>query len=97
MADLRLLSENAPVARHVVFIHGLRRLGHNVWMSSGNPQELWPLWVASDIDNVAVWSVEYSSAPTRWRGHSMARADRAANVLALLLTEDRLKTGDWRS
>ncbi len=79
--------------RHVVFIHGLRRLGHKVWMS-GKPPELWPLWLSGDIDRLGIWSVEYDSAPTLWRGHSMARVDRANNVLARLLAESRLRKGD---
>jgi hypothetical protein len=80
--------------RHVVFIHGLRRAGEKVWMSSGRPSENWPLWLSSEIDKLAIWSVEYDSAPTQWRGYAMARADRANNILAHLLSEERLKQGD---
>ena len=94
LAELFLLSNDAKMDRHVVFVHGLRRLGQKVWMSSGKPPELWPLWLASDIANLGIWSVEYDSAPTIWRGHSMARADRANNVLARLLAEERLRNGD---
>jgi hypothetical protein len=63
-------------------------------MSSGKPKELWPLWLAADIPGLGVWVVEYDSAPTLWRGHSIARADRANNVLALLLSEERFARGD---
>lgn len=63
-------------------------------MSSGSKPEVWPLWLEGDIQSLAIWSVEYDAAPTRWRGHSMARADRAENVLSLLLAEQRLQRGD---
>lgn len=94
LAELILLSQSSEMDRHVVFVHGLRRSGHKVWMSSGLPPELWPLWLSNDIEKLGIWSVEYESAPTRWRGNSMARSDRANNVLALLLSEERLKQGD---
>lgn len=61
---------------------------------SGEPPELWPLWLSADIERLGIWSVEYDSSPTLWRGHSMARADRANNVLARLLAESRLRKGD---
>jgi pimeloyl-ACP methyl ester carboxylesterase len=77
-----------------VFMHGLRRPSEKVWMSSGSPPESWPQWLNSDVDNLSIWSLEYDSAPTRWRGYSMARADRANNILARLLSEEKLKQGD---
>lgn len=77
-----------------MFIHGLRRVGKPVWMSSGQPPELWPLWLSDDIARLGIWSVEYDAAMTLWRGYSMSRADRANNILALLLSEERLKQGD---
>lgn len=77
-----------------MFIHGLKRVGHAPWMSSGTPQQFWPLWLSKDIAELGIWSIEYDSAPTFWRGHSMARADRANNILPLLLSEERLKVGE---
>lgn len=77
-----------------MFIHGLRFAGGKVWLSSGKPVEVWPLWLADDIESLGIWSVEHDSAPTLWHGYSMARSDRAANVLALLLSEPRLRSGD---
>ncbi|MHC2282897.1 pimeloyl-ACP methyl ester carboxylesterase [Bradyrhizobium diazoefficiens] len=93
LADLFLVSNEKNVDRHVVFIHGLRRGGHQIWMS-GEPPEPWPLWLAEDIENLAIWVVGYDASPTLWRGHSMARVDRANNVLARLLAEERLRSGD---
>lgn len=93
LADLFLVSNGKNVDRHVVFIHGLRRRGHPIWMS-GEPPEPWPLWLAQDVQNLAIWVVGYDASPTLWRGHSMARVDRANNVLARLLAEERLRSGD---
>lgn len=93
MAELYLLAGDADINRHVVFIHGLRRARQKVWMS-GEPPELWPLWLSADIDRLGIWSLEYDSAPTMWRGHSMARVDRANNVLSRILLESRLQKGD---
>ncbi|WP_346275280.1 hypothetical protein [Bradyrhizobium sp. 137] len=75
-------------------IHGLKRVGHIPWMSSGMPEEFWPLWLSKDIAELGIWSIEYDAAPTLWRGHSMARADRANNILPLLLSEEHLKVGE---
>jgi hypothetical protein len=80
--------------KHVVFVHGLRRAGVKVWMSSGKRPEVWPRWLATDIERLGVWSVEHDSAPTLWGGFSMPLVDRANNILALLLSEKRLKQGD---
>jgi hypothetical protein len=77
-----------------IFIHGLKRLGNTPWMSSGTPKEFWPLWLSNEISELGIWTIEYDAAPTFWRGHSMARADRANNILALLLSEERLKQGE---
>jgi hypothetical protein len=61
---------------------------------SGQSPEPWPLWLTEDIEKLAIWIVGYDSSPTLWRGHSMARVDRANNVLARLLAEERLQKGD---
>lgn len=63
-------------------------------MSSGKLPELWPRWLAEDIEKLGVWGVEHDSAPTQWIGYSMPLVDRANNILALLLSEERLKIGD---
>jgi hypothetical protein len=63
-------------------------------MSSGPKPQLWPRWLAGDIEKLGIWSVEHDSAPTRWRGHAMSLVDRANNILPRLLTEERLKKGE---
>jgi hypothetical protein len=76
--------------KHVVFVHGLRRAANvQVWVSSGKPPEVWPLWLEADIEKLDTWSVEHNSALTLWLGNSMPLVDRANNILALLLSEER--------
>jgi hypothetical protein len=96
VAELYLVSNETNLERRVVFIHGLRRVGHPIWMS-GQPPEPWPIWLTEDIEKLAVWVVGYDSAPTLWRGHSMARVDRANNVLARLLARSVLRKVTLRS
>ena len=38
--------------KHVVFVHGLRRAGVKVWMSSGKRPEVWLRWLATDIERL---------------------------------------------
>ena len=80
--------------RHVVFVHGIRIGNSKVWMSSGKPPEVWPPWLVAEIPTLGVWSVEHDSSPTLWHGYSMPLVDRANNILARLLSEERLKQGD---
>jgi hypothetical protein len=94
LADLHLISNFASPTRHTVFIHGVRFSRKPVWMSSGDPPELWPRWLADEIPGLTVWSVEHNSAPTKWFGHAMPLVDRANNVLPRLLAEPRLAQGE---
>jgi hypothetical protein len=64
LAELLLKSTTEKISRHVVFIHGLKRVGHAPWMSSGTPEEFWPLWLSKDIAELVIWSIEYDAAPT---------------------------------
>jgi hypothetical protein len=50
LAKLTLLSRGSDIDRHVVFVHGLRWTNTKVWMSSGNRPEVWPRWLATEID-----------------------------------------------
>ena len=56
--------------------------------------ERWPAWLAADIPDCAVWSLEHESAPTIFRGKAMHLVDRANNCLPLLLSEAALKNGE---
>ena len=94
MAQLIPIVTPLVTTRHVVFVHGLRRVGVPVWMSSSVPPEKWPAWLGADIPECAIWSLEHESAPTIFRGRAMHLVDRANNCLPLLLSEPALKNGE---
>ena len=76
---------------HVIFFHGLNGDPHKTWQSSGSPQTFWPEWLAEDIEGLAIWSIGYEAAVSRWKGTAMHLPDRAINVLERVLFEPRLK------
>jgi len=94
LAQLIAIVNPSIIKRHVVFVHGLRRVGRPVWLSSSKPPETWPAWLATDIPECAIWSLEHDSAPTIFRGEAMHLVDRANNCLPLLLSEAALKNGE---
>ncbi|WP_370961685.1 esterase/lipase family protein [Amycolatopsis sp. cg9] len=67
----------------VVFVHGLDGNARTSW-SGKREDSFWPRWVVEDIPGVAVWSVGYDAASSKWLGHAMPIQDRAINVLAQL-------------
>lgn len=95
MSNIFPISEaKVGVVRHVLFFHGLGGTPYGTWQSSGDPKECWLKWLDEDIDDLAVWTVGYEAACSRWLGSAMHLTDRAANVLERLLSEPRLQTGD---
>jgi len=50
--------------------------------------------MSADIENLAVWTVGYQAATSRWLGNAMHLSDRATNVLERLLLEPSLRAGD---
>lgn len=95
MADLKVISEGrGEIHSHVIFFHGLAGDPHETWQSSVNPPVCWPQWLAEDIEGLAVWSVGYEAAISRWRGTAMHLPDRAINVLERILLEPSVKNGE---
>jgi len=95
LADLIVISEGrGEIHSHVIFIHGLNGDPYKTWQSPVHPPVCWPEWLAEDIEGLAVWSVGYEAAVSRWRGTAMHLPDRAINVLERILLEPRLKTGE---
>jgi hypothetical protein len=81
------------VLTHVIFVHGLNGHYSETFSSSGAPAELWPRWLEA-IDGVAVWGIDYSAPASRWQtGAAMHLADRARNILPLLVHEQGLSRG----
>jgi len=95
LANLECISaEFEEINSHVIFFHGLNGDLHKTWQSSANPPVFWPQWLAEDITGLAVWSVGYEAAFSKWKGTAMHLPDRAMNVLERILLEPRLKTGE---
>ena len=94
MADLYpIISVQGHVAKHAIFIHGLGGDPFKTWQSSLEPSEVWLKWLA-EIEGLAVWTVGYNAAVSRWLGSAMHLTDRATDVLETLLLEPKLKTGE---
>jgi pimeloyl-ACP methyl ester carboxylesterase len=98
LAELSLFSRPLGAAkRHVIFVHGLGGDLHRTWTSPLPPppeERFWPNWLASDITDLAVWSIGYDAPVSEWRGSAMELTDRAGNVLSLLETDHQLAHGE---
>ncbi|MBN6034056.1 FxSxx-COOH system tetratricopeptide repeat protein [Amycolatopsis sp. 195334CR] len=75
-------ADEAPVL-DVVFVHGLDGDARTSW-STKREGSFWPEWLGRDVEGLAVWSLGYEAASSRWLGHAMPIQDRAINLLALL-------------
>jgi tetratricopeptide (TPR) repeat protein len=96
VAELELLKEaEGPPTKHVIFVHGLGGDLRKTWTSPPPPENnLWPLWLAGEIPGLMVWTLGYDAPASEWTGAAMELADRAGNVLSLLLEEKRLHEGE---
>ncbi len=77
----------------VIFVHGLGGHAYDTWRRAPDNDTFWPLWLAQDVEGIAVYTVAYEAPPTNWLGTSMPLQDRAVNILEYLLGEPGLKTG----
>jgi len=77
-----------------IFVHGLGGDPLSTWTSAGAPGDVWPKWLAADVDGLAVRSVGYDASVSRWRGTAMHLPDRANNLFNRLLLEDDLATSE---
>ncbi|MGE0821637.1 MAG: esterase/lipase family protein [Candidatus Binatia bacterium] len=95
MAELWLLSGVPDEAsKHLILFHGLGGHCYETWRSLVDPTICWPQWLAEDIHGLAVWTVGYDAAVSRWRGSAMHLPDRARNVLMRILAEPKVKAGE---
>ncbi|WP_460396382.1 NACHT domain-containing protein [Actinophytocola sediminis] len=67
----------------MVFVHGLDGDGRGTW-SRKDAESFWPEWLATDLAEVAVFTVGYDAWSSGWRGRSMPMQDRAVNLMAQL-------------
>src|SRR5437868_5462211 len=73
---------------HLVFVHGIGGHPFTTWSDAGNSniESFWPAWLGQEIENIAVYSLEYDASATAWVGGRMPLAERARNVLTELQT-----------
>ena len=94
MAELIKLGGPEDAGAHVIFFHGLRGSIERTW-SSGASSELWPSWLADDIDGLAIWAVEFSANATCWGGkNNMALPDLASTILQIITHQHKLEAGN---
>jgi hypothetical protein len=72
-----------------------RLSGHvyDTWRRGTDDGSFWPLWLAEDIEGLAVYSLAYDAPATNWLATAMPLQDRAVNVLECLLAEADLQDG----
>lgn len=68
----------------VVFIHGLNSNARDCWTATGGA--FWPSWLAEDLKDIGVWTIDYGAAATDWFSERkpMPIYQRAINLLELL-------------
>ncbi len=77
----------------VIFVHGLGGHAYETWRSKPDDDSFWPLWLAQEVEGLAVYTLGYAAPPSNWLGTAMPLQDRARNLLERLFSESRLKDG----
>jgi tetratricopeptide (TPR) repeat protein len=90
---VRIASWKGKPRASVVFVHGLGGHVYDTWRRAADDDTFWPVWLARDVEGLAVYSLAYEAPASNWLGTSMPLQDRAANIFELLLTEPGLQTG----
>ena len=84
--------QKADRAGDVVFVHGLGGNGWAYWHSNPKAERgdrnFWPGWLAEELPEVGVWSLEYEAALSQWKGGTMPLTMRARNVLDAIALDD---------
>ncbi|HUM91610.1 MAG TPA: tetratricopeptide repeat protein, partial [Candidatus Competibacter sp.] len=78
---------------NVIFVHGLGGHAYATWRRKADDDSFWPLWLARDVEGLAVYTLGYEAPPSNWLGTAMPLQDRAVNILECLLGEAGLRDG----
>jgi TIR domain len=68
----------------VIFVHGLNGDARATWQPVREPERFWPSWIGEDLLDVGVWSVNYPTNASAWKGSTMPLNNLAINVLSRL-------------
>jgi tetratricopeptide (TPR) repeat protein len=90
---VRIASWKGEPRASVVFVHGLGGHVYRTWRRGADDATFWPLWLAQDVEGLAVYSLAYEAPASNWLGTAMPLQDRAVNILEVLLTEPGLRSG----
>jgi tetratricopeptide (TPR) repeat protein len=90
---VKLASWNGEPRASVVFVHGLGGHVYDTWRRGPDDNTFWPVWLAQDVEGLAVYSLAYEAPPSNWLGTAMPLQDRAVNIFETLLTEPGLRSG----
>src|SRR6266446_9120697 len=70
-----------------IFVHGLGGHAYDTWKRGTDDGSFWPIWLAEDVEGLAVYCLSYAAPASNWFGTAMPLQDRAVSVLECLLSE----------
>jgi WD40 repeat protein len=70
----------------VILVHGVGGNHRATWQVADDRNLFWPSWLATDVPNVNIWSLDYHVEAIEWKSKTMPLPDRAINILATLET-----------
>ncbi|MEM8949142.1 MAG: tetratricopeptide repeat protein [Pseudomonadota bacterium] len=89
MSELHAIAKPEGAKADVVFIHGLADDPFACWQhDTSKPEDSWPYWLASQRQDIAVWTLGYEADKSYWTGEAMALQNRAKEVLTVLELDD---------
>src|SRR6476659_11012472 len=53
---------------NVIFVHGLGGHVYGTWRRGVDDGTFWPLWLAQDLEGIAVYSLAYDAPASNWLG-----------------------------